>query len=57
MAGDYFMLSLDIPSVLIECGFLSNAKEEKLLLSADYQQRVAQAIADGVAAYYALRGA
>ena len=57
MAGDYLMLSLDIPSVLIECGFLSNAKEEKLLLSADYQQRVAQAIADGVAAYYALRGA
>lgn len=57
MAGDYFMLSLDIPSVLIECGFLSNAKEEKLLLSPDYQQRVAQAIADGVAAYYALRGA
>lgn len=51
MAGDYFMLSLDIPSVLVECGFLSNAREEKLLLSPAYRQRVAQAIRDGVTAF------
>ena len=55
MAGDYFILSLDIPSVLVECGFLSNPAEEKLLLTEDYQQRVAQAIRDGIADYVSLQ--
>ena len=54
MAGDYFMLSLDIPSVLVECGFLSNAAEEKLLLTPAYQESVAQSIRDGVIEYFAL---
>lgn len=55
MAGDYFILSLNIPSVLVECGFLSNAAEEKLLLTKDYQLRVAQAIKDGIVDYVSLR--
>ena len=55
MAGDYFILSLDLPSVLVECGFLSNSTEEKLLLTADYQARVAQAIVAGMEEYFALR--
>ncbi|MBR5109696.1 MAG: N-acetylmuramoyl-L-alanine amidase [Clostridia bacterium] len=55
MAGDYFILSLDIPSALVECGFLSNAAEEKLLLTEDYQRRVAQAIRDGIVDYVSLR--
>jgi len=54
LSGDYFMLSLDIPSVLVECGFLSNAAEESLLRNAAYQQKIGKAIAKGVAAYYAL---
>ena len=54
LAGDYFILQLDVPSVLIECGFLSNPAEEKLLRDGAYQQRVASAIADGAAAYAAL---
>ena len=54
MAGDYFILSLDVPSVLVECGFLSNAAEEKLLLTAEYQARVARAIREGVEEYFAL---
>lgn len=54
MAGDFFMLSLDIPSVLVECGFLSNAAEERLLLTPEYQARVAAAIRDGIEAYAAL---
>lgn len=57
MAGDYFILQLDVPSVLIECGFISNAAEEKLLLSADYQVKLGQAIADGVESYAALTAA
>ena len=55
MAGDYFILSLDIPSVLIECGFISNGAEEKLLLTEEYQQKIAQAVCLGVTRYAALR--
>ena len=55
MAGDYFILSLDIPSVLVECGFLSNAAEEALLLTPEYREKVAQAIRDGIVEYYALK--
>ena len=44
MAGDYFMLSLDVPSVLVECGFLSNPEERELLSSPSYQTRVAAAL-------------
>jgi len=54
MAGDYFILSLDVPSVLVECGFISNAEEERLLLSPDYQLRVAQAVRDGILEYFEL---
>ena len=54
MAGDYFILQLDVPSVLIECGFLSNPAEEKLLRSADYQARLGGAIADGVTEFLRL---
>lgn len=55
LAGDYFILQLEAPSVLVECGFISNAAEEKLLLSADYQARLGEAIADGVESYVTLR--
>ena len=48
LPGDYFILQLDVPSVLIECGFISNPAEEKMLLTKEYQRRLAQAIATGV---------
>lgn len=57
MAGDYFILQLDIPSVLVECGFISNAAEEKRLLDDGYQARIAEAIADALGdfvPYYAI---
>ncbi len=50
-SGDYFILTLDIPSVLIECGFISNAAEEKLLLDDSYQEKIAKAVAQGVVTY------
>ena len=55
MAGDYFILSLSIPSVLVECGFLSNAAEEALLRTPEYREKAAQAIRDGIVEYYALK--
>ena len=39
------------PSVLVECGFLSNAEDERRLQDPAYQQTLAQAIADGVLAF------
>ena len=54
LGGDYYILTLGVPSVLVECGFLSNREEEALLLTEDYRQRVAQAIAQGVVAWHAL---
>ena len=51
MAGDYFILQLDVPSVLVECGFISNPAEEKLLLTEEYQAELGEAIAQGVAEY------
>ncbi|GAA4499635.1 hypothetical protein GCM10023095_20110 [Pseudaeromonas paramecii] len=43
----------DIPSLLIETGFISNPQEEKLLTSSAFQQRVARAIFNGINRYYA----
>lgn len=55
MAGDYFILQLDVPSVLVECGFISNPEEERLLLSEDYQARIGEAVMSGVVSYAALQ--
>ena len=41
------------PSVLVECGFLSNAEDEKNLQDPAYQERLAEAIAEGVEAFLA----
>jgi len=46
--GDYYILTLGIPSALVECGFLSNAREEELLRGATYRERVARSIRNGV---------
>lgn len=41
LAGDYFILNCsNYTSVLIECGFLTNEEEEKLLTSDDYMHKV-----------------
>lgn len=38
------------PAALVECGFLSSPSERRLLCNSAYQQRLAGAIADGIAA-------
>jgi N-acetylmuramoyl-L-alanine amidase len=40
-----------MPAILIEVGFISNPEEEKLLLSAAYQQKVVDALARGIGRY------
>lgn len=39
------------PSVLVECGFLSNAKDEAKLVTEEYRALIARSIAEGIAAY------
>lgn len=55
--GDYYILKESpCPAILIECGFLSNPKEEKLLNTTDYQNKVSYAIMCGVVKYFGLCG-
>ncbi|UJF33714.1 N-acetylmuramoyl-L-alanine amidase CwlD [Paenibacillus hexagrammi] len=49
----YLLKSLDIPSALIEVGFLSNPEEAKLLSNEKYQQKIAASIYQGILRYYA----
>ena len=51
LAGFAVLKSPDVPSVLIETGFLSNPDEARLLATASHQRRVAAAIAEGIQAY------
>lgn len=44
--------SPDIPSVLVETGFISNHSEEQLLASDAYQQQLADAIYQGLRQYF-----
>lgn len=49
MQGDYYVLQCsEVPSLLVECGFLSNPDDEKLLLDADYQKKIAYTIYTGI---------
>src|SRR3569623_715927 len=51
-AGFVVLKAPDIPSMLVETAFISNPDEEKKLLSSRYQRDVAQAILDGIKAYF-----
>lgn len=41
-----------IPVCLIECGFMSNANEDRLLAQDSYRRKIAEGIAEGFAEYY-----
>ena len=52
LKGDYFMLKCTTsPSVIVECGFLSNANDEQKLVDKNYQSQLAQQIYKGVLLY------
>ena len=53
LVGDYYMLKCtESPSVIVECGFLSNAEDEKLLCDDEYRKNVAYYIFRGIISYY-----
>lgn len=48
----YLLRHAKIPSVITECGFLSNYEEEQLLNSEEYQKKISSAITKGIVNYY-----
>jgi len=52
-AGFAVLKSPDIPSVLIEMGYLSDIADARDLVDPDHQTRIARAIADGIGRYFA----
>ncbi len=54
-AGFVVLKSPDIPSILVETGFISNPDEERKLHEAGYQRRIAESISEGIYAYFVRR--
>jgi N-acetylmuramoyl-L-alanine amidase len=52
-AGFAVLRAPDIPSILVETAFISNPAEETKLRDPDHQQELAEAIAKGIANYFA----
>ena len=48
----YLMKHVEIPISIVECGFLSNPEEEKLLLDENYQNKLAWGIYNGILDYF-----
>ncbi|SMF37907.1 N-acetylmuramoyl-L-alanine amidase [Pseudogulbenkiania subflava] len=52
-AGFAVLKAPDIPSILVETAFISNPEEERRLMDASFQQKVAESIFGGVRGYFA----
>ncbi|RLA76789.1 MAG: N-acetylmuramoyl-L-alanine amidase [Epsilonproteobacteria bacterium] len=51
----WVLVGAQMPSILVEVGYITNPTERKRLFSADYQNRLAKGIAEGISNYLALR--
>lgn len=51
-AGFMVLKSPDIPSILVETGFISNPEEARLLKTSAYQQKMARAIYEGIKSHF-----
>lgn len=47
----YLLKRTEVPTIIVECGFLSNREEAELLATEEYQQKVAEAVAEGILTY------
>lgn len=52
VAGFAVLKAPDVPSILVEMGYLSNRQDEKLLLSRAYQRRISTAMVRAVDRYF-----
>lgn len=48
----YIIKNIEIPTTIVECGFLSNPEEEKQLLNDEYQNKLAWGIYNGIIDYF-----
>ena len=48
----YIIKHVEIPTTIVECGFLSNPEEEKKLLNDEYQNKLAWGIYNGIINYF-----
>ena len=48
----YIIKNVEIPTTIVECGFLSNPEEEKNLLDDGYQNKLAWGIYNGIIDYF-----
>lgn len=46
----YLLKKTEVPTVIVECGFLSNPEEAEKLVTEEYQQQIAEAIVKGIEA-------
>lgn len=54
LPGDYFIINCTTnPSIIVECGFLSNPEDEKLLTTESYREYLSYQIFSGIMAYIA----
>ncbi len=48
----YIVDNVEIPTCIVECGFLSNQEELNLLIQDDYQDKLAWGIFTGITEYF-----
>lgn len=48
----YIIKQVEIPTTIVECGFLSNPKEEQILQQEIYQEKLAWGIYNGIIEYF-----
>lgn len=47
----YFLKRTEVPTIIVECGFLSNPEEAAMLSDEEYQEKLAEAIVSGTEKY------
>ncbi len=56
LKGDFFILTCsEKPGILVECGYLSNREEEALLISQEYQNKLAYQIFCGIVSFFDIK--
>ena len=51
-AGYFVLLAPDVPAILLELGFLSNSKDEKLLNSSSHRKKVLRSVTRSINSYF-----
>ncbi len=56
MPSEYYILKCSSsPAIIVECGFMSNPKDDRLLNSENFRLELAKSIFSGITRYYSLR--